>query len=155
MSASVEPVSPEWVHAAELLGGRKVLRADVDSPLVAHRLISKGMPGAALYSIISHIKILSEAEVLGAIGISYRTKVRRRADPKKPLSAEQSGRAWSFARVLAKATEVLGTQDAAERWLSRPALALDGQRPIELLSTPVGAQLVEQLLGRIDHGVYT
>jgi putative toxin-antitoxin system antitoxin component (TIGR02293 family) len=155
MSSNVELIAPEWAYAAELLGGRKILRAVVDSPLVAHRMIKRGIPGAALASMMSQIKVLPEAQVLEAVGISYRTKVRRRSDPKKPLSPEQSGRAWSFAKLLARATEVLGTQDAAEHWLSRPALALDGQRPIELLSTPAGMQMVEQLLGRIEHGVYT
>ena len=39
--------------------------------------------------------------------------------------------------------------------LSTPAVALDQRRPIELLSTAVGAELVEQLLTRIEYGVYT
>ena len=53
MFVNVESTSPEWAHAAELLGGHKVLRVALESPLVAHRLISIGMPGAALHSIIS------------------------------------------------------------------------------------------------------
>jgi len=34
------------------------------------------------------------------------------------------------------------------------ALALDQGRPIDLLSSPVGADLVERLLSRVEHGVY-
>jgi putative toxin-antitoxin system antitoxin component (TIGR02293 family) len=75
--------------------------------------------------------------------------------PDKKLSPEQSGRAWKFAEILAKATAVLGSQEEAEDWLRRPAMALDQRRPIDLLATPAGVQLVEDLLGRIQYGVYT
>jgi putative toxin-antitoxin system antitoxin component (TIGR02293 family) len=50
---------------------------------------------------------------------------------------------------------VLGTQDAAERWLQQPAAALDQRCPLELLSTIAGVAMVECLLTRLDHSVYT
>jgi len=53
-----------------------------------------------------------------------------------------------------KATEIFGSQEEAERWLDRPALALGGNRPINLLSTPAGIELVESHLERIEFGVY-
>jgi uncharacterized protein (DUF2384 family) len=34
-------------------------------------------------------------------------------------------------------------------------MALDDRRPADLLSSPVGVEMVEQLLGRLEHGVYT
>ena len=67
----------------------------------------------------------------------------------------QSGRAWKFAEVLATATEVFGSQPEAEQWMVAPAVALDQRRPIDLLESSVGLELGEQLLGRIEHGVYT
>jgi putative toxin-antitoxin system antitoxin component (TIGR02293 family) len=36
-----------------------------------------------------------------------------------------------------------------------PAIALDRRRPVDLLSSPAGTELVEQLLGRMEYGVYT
>ena len=36
-----------------------------------------------------------------------------------------------------------------------PAMGLDRKRPIDLLSTPAGAELVERHLARVDLGVYT
>jgi putative toxin-antitoxin system antitoxin component (TIGR02293 family) len=72
----------------------------------------------------------------------------------KPLTPEQSGRAWKFAEILAKATLLLGSQEEAERWLERPATGLDQQRPIDLLATPAGVAIVEDFLLRLEHGVY-
>lgn len=59
------------------------------------------------------------------------------------------------AQIIAKAIDVFGTLEAAGRFFDSPALALNGMRPIELLSTPAGAQLVDKHLTRLDYGVYT
>jgi putative toxin-antitoxin system antitoxin component (TIGR02293 family) len=55
---------------------------------------------------------------------------------------------------LAKATEVMGSQRHAEEWLSEPATGLNGQKPIDLLATAAGTDLVETFLGQIEYGVY-
>jgi putative toxin-antitoxin system antitoxin component (TIGR02293 family) len=49
---------------------------------------------------------------------------------------------------------VFGSQEEAEQWLERPAIGLDRQRPIDLLATPAGIDLVEDHLNRIRYGVY-
>ncbi len=60
-----------------------------------------------------------------------------------------------FAEILAKATRVLGSQEEAEQRLKRPAIGLNRQRPIDLLTTPAGVKLVEDYLGRLEYDVYT
>jgi putative toxin-antitoxin system antitoxin component (TIGR02293 family) len=50
---------------------------------------------------------------------------------------------------------VLGSQEEAEKWLERPAIGLDQERPIDLLTTPAGVKLVEDYLGRLEYDVYT
>ena len=89
-----------------------------------------------------------------AIGMSLRSLLRHKAASEKPLSSEQSGRTCKFAETLAKAAAVLGSQEEAERWLERPAIGLDQRRPIDLLSTPAGVEMVENLLERLEYGVY-
>jgi putative toxin-antitoxin system antitoxin component (TIGR02293 family) len=56
--------------------------------------------------------------------------------------------------IFAKAVEIFGSKEEAELWLRRPAMGLDGQRPIDLLKSPEGKQLVEEFLARLEHGVY-
>lgn len=60
-----------------------------------------------------------------------------------------------IAKILAKATQVLGSQKEAEQWMERPAIGLAQRRPIDLLTTPAGAKLVQEHLDRIEYGVYT
>jgi putative toxin-antitoxin system antitoxin component (TIGR02293 family) len=58
------------------------------------------------------------------------------------------------AAISAKAVEVFGSKEDAEQWLRSPAMGLDGRRPIDLLESPEGKQLVEEFLGRLEFGVY-
>ncbi|WP_198674588.1 antitoxin Xre/MbcA/ParS toxin-binding domain-containing protein [Rhodoferax ferrireducens] len=57
--------------------------------------------------------------------------------------------------MTAIAMRVLGTRELAEHWLAQPALALDCQKPEDLLTTAAGIRTVKDLLTRIEYGVYT
>jgi putative toxin-antitoxin system antitoxin component (TIGR02293 family) len=132
-----------------------VLHHPLLRPLDVHELLSQGLPGAALTHLAGKVLLLRDQVFLElAIGISLRTLQRVKVAPDRPLSREQSGRVWKFAEILAKATEVFGSQQEAEHWLERPATGLDRRRPIDLIATPAGRALVEDFLGRIEYGVY-
>jgi len=60
-----------------------------------------------------------------------------------------------LAEILAKATAVLGSKEDAEQWLEKPAIGLDQRKPMDLLATPAGVEMVEDYLGRLEYGVYT
>ena len=59
------------------------------------------------------------------------------------------------AKLLNKAIESLETEEAARNWLNSPQVGLGGVAPIDYAETEAGAQEVENLLGRIEHGVYS
>ncbi len=127
----------------------------IESDLEAHELLHRGLPRAALTSLIGKLHDIPVTEVSEALGISLRTLQRHKSDPAAYLDVQQSGRTWEFAKILAKATHVLGSQDEAEQWLRRPAIGLDQQRPVDLLTTPAGVKLVEDYLERLEYNVYT
>ena len=58
------------------------------------------------------------------------------------------------AEILAKPSATLGSQEDAERWLRTPAIGLNRQRPIDLLATRAGAEIVENFLSQLEYGVY-
>jgi putative toxin-antitoxin system antitoxin component (TIGR02293 family) len=143
-------------RVVDILGGPKVLKWKLRGPLDAHELLLRGLPGAALTYLVDSLVLLRDPVSLEkAVGISLRTFQRRKHHPTKPLSPEQSGRTWKFAEILAKATAVLGSRAEAEQWLERPAIGLDRHRPIDLLATPAGIEIVENHLERLEYGVYT
>lgn len=57
-------------------------------------------------------------------------------------------------RILAQAAEALGSCDAAESWMLKPAMGLNGQRPIDLLDSKLGVEVVTDFLVRLDYNVY-
>jgi putative toxin-antitoxin system antitoxin component (TIGR02293 family) len=147
---------PGIQRVADLLGGSRVLRHRLDNSFDAHEMLLHGIPGAALVHLVAQLANLPKsASFERAVGMSLRTIQRRRDMPSKLLSQEQSGRTWKFAEVLAKASAIMGSQEEAERWLQQPAMGLDGRRPIDLLATPAGVEIVEDFLGRLEYGVYT
>jgi putative toxin-antitoxin system antitoxin component (TIGR02293 family) len=159
MAVAAEKMPPETggtlQRVTELLGGAKLLAWRVSNSLDAHEMLLRGLPPSALDHLVGQLTYIHKTESLEkAFGMSLRTYQRRKDAPAKPLSQEQSGRAWKFAEILSKATDVFGSQAEAEQWLERPAIGLDQRRPIDLLATPAGVELVEEYLTRLDYGVY-
>lgn len=142
---------------AELLGGRKVFQRRLTTALEAHDMIRDGFPAESVEFLVGALETMGfrETSFGKALGISRRSVQRHKNAPEKRLSQQQSGRMWKFAEVLAKATEVFGSQRDAEQWMERPATGLEQRRPIDLLETPAGAELVETFLERLEYGVYT
>jgi putative toxin-antitoxin system antitoxin component (TIGR02293 family) len=148
----------ELEQTANLLGGVKLVfgRNMPKNRLELHVALAVGLRAKGIVHLMDHLSFVADDKaVLTAIGLSQRTLLRYKGFKDKRLDAERSSRAWKFAEVLAKATSVFGSQEEAERWLVRPATGLDRQRPIDLLETQPGTEIVEQFLERIDHGAYS
>lgn len=139
----------------KLLGGRRVWKTAPTNRLEVHEAIRAGISSEALSFVLQTMSEIPADKILDVIGLSRRTAQRRASAPQTPLSQEQGGRLWKLAEILAKTTELMGDRKSAERWLNAPALALSGRVPIDLMTTQAGAEMVEQLLTRIEYGVYT
>lgn len=87
------------------------------------------------------------------LGISKATLHRRKATGK--LDVAESDRVVRFARLLGRAAEVMESIEDGRRWLTSEQVGLAGAVPLEYAQTEVGAREVENLLGRIEHGVYS
>jgi putative toxin-antitoxin system antitoxin component (TIGR02293 family) len=123
------------------------------SPLQAHDLVTEGLPVDRARELMASFLIIDRDTVLKAMGISERT-LQRAKTADRPLDTNASDRSLRLASVAEQAIEVLGSQEAAERWLSAPAMGLDQRRPIDLLQSSEGTELVKTLLTRMDYGVY-
>jgi putative toxin-antitoxin system antitoxin component (TIGR02293 family) len=141
-------------HVADLLGGPKVIGKYPADPLAAHELLEQGLPNIAISHLILGMAVIRQDSIEGVIGMSARTRQRREKHPTELLSQDQAGRTWKFAEILTRATSIFGSRAAAEQWLVEPATGLDQRRPIDLLSTPAGLELIEDFLGRLEYGVY-
>lgn len=81
-----------------------------------------------------------------------RTTLRSKGEAGR-LSVEQSERAVRIGRVYARAAEVFGDRERATAWLERPSPAFEGRSPAEWLGNEAGARYIEEILGRLEHGI--
>lgn len=89
-----------------------------------------------------------------AVRITSRTLTRRKKD--KKLSAEESDRLVSVSRLLAQTFELFeGRREAGVHWFQSPNRALGGLSPIAAAATETGTREVENLIGRLEHGVFS
>src|SRR5262245_27090135 len=119
---------------------------------VAH--VRAGLPIGELDALRELLGVTVEA-LAGKVGISIATLSRRR-QRREPLDVGQSDRVLRYAELFRQALTLHdGDEDAARAWLKSPARALGGETPLERAETEVGAREVENLVGRLEHGVYT
>ena len=137
---------------AQKLGGKKVLKVDVRSELDLAQAIHGGLPTRAVDAVLA--AGLIEPHELFQLVIPRRTLAHRK-QKRQRLTPEQSDRLARVVRVVSRAEEALGDEAKAARWLRRPNRALAGVRPIDLLESDVGSRMVERVLARIEHGVYS
>lgn len=139
----------------EVLGGAKALGLKRGRALSSTSLqdpVRAGFRFSALEAFQSRYQI-TQAQIQYLVDISERTFARRKVE--QLLSKSESDRLYRLARIAALAEEVLGSSQAAERWLKEPNPTLGQATPLSLLDTDAGAQQVSDTLGRIDYGVYS
>ncbi len=123
----------------------------VRNPLAASAAVRKGLSYKTL-EMTATLLNRTPAQVADVIGLPSSTLARRRLA--KRLSAEESDRLYRLLRVADLATEVLGSQERANTWLTGSKLALNDAVPLELLDTDAGAIAVETLLHQISEGLF-
>jgi putative toxin-antitoxin system antitoxin component (TIGR02293 family) len=60
-----------------------------------------------------------------------------------------------YARIAARAEEVFEDEKTAQNWLKCSNQALGGESPLNLLDTEAGVEQVDDILTRIEYGVYS
>ncbi len=141
------------ITVIESLGGVRVTRRKSRRRQEDLRLaLREGLPATALNSIMETWQI-SEDDLVRQLGVSPSTLRRRRENGR--LSPVESDRLYRLASAPAKAEAVFGNRAKAVRWLHSSNRALQGETPLSVLDTDIGAQRLRDVLGRLEHGVYS
>jgi putative toxin-antitoxin system antitoxin component (TIGR02293 family) len=82
-------------------------------------------------------------------------KTLERKTPTTRLDKKISSHALEIARTCEHAFEVFQDQEIVNIWFHRENQALNNQKPVELFSTLTGINLVNDILTRIEEGVYS
>jgi len=138
------------------MGGDRVLESCFGHRLASEldwtEAVEEGLPTEALEAAMEESGL--SWKHFGELVIPRRTFSNRK-EKGQSLTPEESDRLVRLLRVMAKAKDTFQNEEKAERWLKRENRALGGRTPLEALKTESGARLVETVLGRVAHGVYS
>lgn len=113
--------------------------------------VTQGLPYSSLSTLHKQTKLPLEC-IVKIAQVSPRTLARRKKAGR--FVQIESERLLRLGLVFEKTLELFeGDLEATNRWLISPAKALGGVTPLDMLQTEIGAREVEDLIGRLEHGV--
>ncbi len=127
----------------------------VKEPAIAPTpLIERIRNGLSLKDFEALRKLLDiPEELLGKfLGMSNATLHRRKKSMQ--FSPAESERLVRFMRLFGLTLNVFETKEAARSWLKAENPGTNHESPLSYSDTEFGAREVENLLGRLDHGVF-
>jgi putative toxin-antitoxin system antitoxin component (TIGR02293 family) len=142
----------ELSQVSRILGGQKVLGTRLQSRMDLVELANQGLTKVAVSNLARHLS-LSLKDMAALLPITERSLQRYTA--RHHLNPTVSEQVLQIAGVLARGTEVFGGKDRFLAWANQPSTALSNKRPLELLGSRFGTDLVLDELGRMEHGIFS
>ena len=116
-------------------------------------LVRCGLPFVALEKLVAAVGS-TQKEVASALGIPPTTLSRRRRGGR--LTPVESDHVIRIARLTVMARSLMaGDPIAAQRWFTTRHPVLGDETPLRRASTETGGREVEDLIGRLRHGVFS
>ena len=131
---------------------KKMPSAKAKHPTELIRQIQKGLRFSELETLQNSLHMPFE-QLAAKLAISRSTLQRRKAAGR--LSPDESDKVIRYSRLVRQAADLFGDIQKARAWLKHPQYGLGGAVPLDYAETEVGAREVDNLLGRIDYGVYS
>jgi len=133
--------------------GKKYIRTKIESPFDFITIASKGVNANIIVNFRNHFNIpRSYASEL--LNVSEPT-IYRWIRSNKKLDRNYSVQLFELTDLFLFGSEVFESKINFFKWLELPNAAFGGLEPKELLEVPGGIAKVKDLLGRIEHGVYS
>jgi putative toxin-antitoxin system antitoxin component (TIGR02293 family) len=133
--------------------GRKNVRYDVESPFDFIHIANKGVNAVVVKNFRLHFDV-SRDVIAEMLNVSTPTLYRWTKSNKK-LERNYSIKLFEIADLFLYGIEVFESKEFFFKWLRLPNTALGGLEPQELIELPDGVSKVRDILGRIEHGVYS
>lgn len=135
--------------AQRVLAG--LLRSKDTRPATLSRRVEEGLPFRVFAELAGKLGLTHEA-FAALLRLSPSTLYRRRRAGR--FAAEESDRLWRYMTLYATAVDVLEGDARAARWLGSPLPALAGRTPLEAARDAPGARAAEDVLLRLEYGVF-
>lgn len=134
---------------ARVMGGTRILGRRIRSLGDLRRAVETGLPVGALDAVIGHVA----SDRFTAAALKYAIVPKTTLHRRQRLTAEESQRLERLARMAALAEQVWEDVDRAHEFLVSAQPQLDGERPVDLARTDLGAREVEDLLMKLEYSL--
>ncbi len=117
-----------------------------------YQLLHEGLP-YTVFNTLADLSGLDKKKFAEVITISPASLQRRKG---KRFTAQESDKLYRYARLYKAAEELFeGDKLATRAWLNKPVQGLGHRRPIDMLATSAEMEAVLDLVGRLEHGVFS
>ena len=133
--------------------GKRYIKKDVESPYDYIHIANKGLDAKVIDNFRSYFD-LSLNTTARMLCVSE-PSIYRWTRSNKKLERNISIKLFEISELFLLGEEVFGSRENFFKWLNLPNTALGGMQPGELIDIPEGVSKVRDILGRIEHGVYS
>jgi len=126
-------------------------KKNLDSPLDFVELSRKGISMKVLKKI-QDFTSLTNKEIAQILPVSERQLIRYKTN--HTLRKDISSHLIQLVELFDKGYDVF-SKEKFQRWVRSEIIVLQDKRPIDYMDTPIGINLLQNVLGRIEHGVYS
>lgn len=143
--------APRYEELTAILGGKNAINQKISNEMDLITITRQGLPKRTVAVLAKKLNISME-RFSNLLHISHRTLQRKAAT--EHLSVHVSEQILAIAEVVRRGIEVIGDDDRFVSWLHSDLRSLEFKKPIDLMDTSFGTQMLLRILGRIEHGVY-
>ncbi|WP_404415053.1 antitoxin Xre/MbcA/ParS toxin-binding domain-containing protein [Marinospirillum sp.] len=97
---------------------------------------------------------LSQSEFCKITHIPLSTMKRKLTNDER-FSTQESDAIYRLAMLIKLATDLFSDEKKALDWIRESVYGLGGKRPLDMVATTVDFEMVKDLIGRVDHGVFS
>ncbi len=147
-----EKTTKHYKKLKEILG-EKYVTGEFESPFDFIHLAKKGINSNVIKNVRTYFDLPRDiiAELLNISGPT----IYRWTKANKTLEKNYTIKLFEIADLFLYGIEVFESNENFFKWLNLPNTALGGLEPIELIEIPDGVSKVRNIIGRIEHGVYS
>lgn len=147
-----EITTEHYKKFTEILG-KENIPVEIESPFDFIHNANEGINVGVILNFSRYFN-LSKELVAQFLDISEPT-LYRWFKANKNLERNFSVKLFEIVDLFIYGEEVFGDRDTFFKWLGLPNQAMGGMEPKELIDIPGGVSKIKDLLGRIEHGVYS
>jgi len=152
MTVTKEPTTDHYKKLIKILG-KEYIKSKVMSPYDFIRIATQGLNANVISNFRTYFNI--PVDTTAAMLNTSAPTLYRWTKNNKSLESVFSVKLFEVADLFLYGSEVFGDKANFFKWMNLPNTALGGLEPQELVVYSGGVSKVRNIIGRIEHGVYS